>query len=324
MLARPVGHDQVRQWLCRAVVARRVAGGYLFTGPEGIGKAAFAREFAATLRCESPQQHWACGQCGQCLRVARDVHPNVRWFRKPADKTEFPVEVVREICDEASLRQLEPGRRVFIVDDADRFNESSANAFLKSLEEPPAGLTFVLLAGNVAEVLPTILSRCQAVRFAPLPEALMQQVSRGWQGQPVNPQSRAMLVRAAQGSPGRLKQMTEYATLDAVAAFLQAVARDPFHASELVSESISQADENEGRRDRLREVMGLLCAHLRDRLACAMALQTPPLLEPRHVEAASADHLLVALRKLDDMRQRVDGNVNLKLCCDAIALGWPA
>lgn len=293
-------------------------------GPEGIGKAAVAREFAATLRCEARVQDWACGQCGQCLRVARDVHPNVRWFRKPADKTEFPVEVVREICDEAALRQLEPGRRVFIVEDADRFNDSSANAFLKSLEEPAAGLTFILLAGNAAEVLPTILSRCQPVRFTPLTDALVTQVSRGWEGQPVTARSRAMLVRAAQGSPGRLQRMTEFATLDAVAAFLQAVDKDPFHASDQLAESIQQADENEARRDRLREAMGLLSAHLRDRLATAMALDTRPLLQPRQDEPAGADHLLAALRKLDDLRQRVDGNVNLKLCCDAIALGWPA
>jgi DNA polymerase-3 subunit delta' len=313
-----LGHDNVRQWLSTAISGRRVAGAYLFTGPEGIGKAAFAREFAAALRCEK-RTGWACNTCNECTRVARGVHPNVRLFAKPADKTEFPVEQVREICDEAALRQLEPGARVFIIEDADRFNESSANAFLKTLEEPPAGLTFVLLAGNVADVLPTILSRCQPVRFAPLTDAQVGQVSRGWEGLPVNAETRKLLVRAAQGSPGRLQRMVEFGTLDCAESFLKAVAANPYAASEGLSESIHEADENEGRRERLRYAIGLLSAALRD---CAAAGSAPPLL--REPAGAGAPRALTGLFRLDDLRMRVDGNVNLKLCCDAIALGWPA
>lgn len=315
-----LGHEDIRAWLATAINASRVAGAYLFCGPDGIGKAGLAREFAAALRCER-RPAWACGSCNECLRVGKGVHSNVRVYRKPADKTEFPVEAVREICDEAGIRQLEPGARVFIIEDADRFNESSANALLKTLEEPPPGLTFVLLAGNVADVLPTILSRCQAVRFSPLTDAQVAEVSRGWEGLPVNPQTRQMLLRAAQGSPGRLQRMVEYGTLAAVDEFLKLIKNDPFAAAEKLSESIHVADENEARRERLREFMGLLSAALRDRLTAGLGAK--PLL--RSAEAGtSPDRLLAALRNLDNLRQRVDGNVNLKLCCDAVALSWPA
>lgn len=317
-----LGHEDVRQWLSNAIKGHRVAGAYLFTGPDGIGKAGMATQFASALRCGAGKG-WACGQCGECARVAKGLHPNVRVFAKPADKTEFPVELVREICDEAGVKQLEPGARVFVIHDADRFNDSSANALLKTLEEPPPGLTFVLLAANVAEVLPTILSRCNPVRFSALSDDQVTEVSRGWEGQPVNPETRAMLVRAAQGSPGRLKRMLEYGTLDAVGAFLKTVNADPYTAAEKLAASVHEAEENEARRERLREAVGLLSANLRDRLTTALGVSARPILKLPQAESANADRLVAALGKLDDLRQRIDGNVNLKLACDAIALGWP-
>jgi len=322
-LSRPLGHEIVRTWLKTAMAGQRVASAYLFTGPDGIGKSALALEFAAALRC-SAGKGWSCGTCNECARVARGVHPNVRVFSKPADKTEFPVELVREICDEAGVKQLEPGARVFVVQDADRFNDSSANALLKTLEEPPSGLTFVLLAANVAEVLPTILSRCNAVRFSPLSPEQVAEIARGWEGQPVNPETRALLIRAAQGSPGRLKRMIEYGTLEAVGAFLRGVGQDPYTAAEKLAVSVHDADENEARRERLREAVGLLSANLRDRIAANLKTGVAPLLKSPVGETAGADRLLVALQKLDNLRQRIDGNVNLKLACDAIALEWPA
>lgn len=322
-LARPIGHDPVRHWLKTAMAGGRVAAAYMFAGPEGIGKSGLAIEFAAALRCQAGQG-WACGQCNECARVARGVHPNVRVFAKPADKTEFPVELVREICDEAGVKQLEPGRRVFVVQDADRFNESSANALLKTLEEPPAGLTFVLLSANVAEVLPTILSRCQAVRFSALNLDQLAHVAGAWEGQPVNPQSRALLLRAAQGSPGRLRRMLEFGTLDCTESFLKHVARDPFAAAEALSAHVHESDDNEPRRDRLREVLGILSACLRDRLALSLGITDLPLLKAPDPGPAGADVLVAALARLDNLRLRVDGNVNLKLACDAAALAWPA
>lgn len=317
-----LGHHDVRQWLSNAISTRRVATAYLFTGPDGIGKAGMAVQFASALRCGAGKG-WACGQCGECTRVSKGLHPNVRVFAKPADKTEFPVELVREICDEAGVKQLEPGARVFVIHDADRFNDSSANALLKTLEEPPPGLTFVLLAANVAEVLPTILSRCNPVRFSALSDEQVTEVSRGWEGQPVNPETRAMLVRAAQGSPGRLKRMIDYGTLDAVGAFLKSVAGDPYAAAEKLAASVHEAEETEARRERLREAVGLLSANLRDRMTTALGTDVRPILKRPQAEAGSADRLVTALGKLDDLRQRIDGNVNLKLACDAIALGWP-
>ncbi len=323
-MLRPLGHDSVRQWLSHAIDHNRLAGAYLFIGPDGIGKSGVAIEFAAAVRCAARAAGWACGTCVECTRVAKGVHPSVRTFAKPADKSAFPVELVREIVDEASLKALEPGRRVFVVADADRFNESSANALLKTLEEPPRDVSFVLLAGNAAQVLPTIFSRCQSVRFSPLEESQVAQVARDWQGLPVNPDAKAMLIRAAQGSPGRLRRLIECKVLDTARDFLKAVEDDPFTAAESLAGALT-GDDNEHKREQLRDVLALLAAALRDRMAGAIgATHARPLTRQVSAENTAPDTLVAAVQRLDDLRERVDGNANLKLACDAIALGWPA
>ena len=182
----------------------------------------------------------------------------------------------------------------------------------------------MLLAGNASQVLPTILSRCQVVRFAPLEESQVAQVAREWEGLPVNPDARAMLIRAAQGSPGRLKRLIDGKVLDTARDFLKAVHSDPFSAAERLGAALT-GDDNEQKREQLRDVLGLLTAALRDRLAGALgATDVKPLTRAIREEHEGPDAIAAAVLHLDDLRDRVDGNANLKLACDAIALSWPA
>ena len=326
-LKRPLGHAQVRAWLRNVVASGRLTGGYLFLGPEGIGKRSIALEFAASLRCLKPRSGWACGECNECARVAHGNHPNVRQFAKPEDSRDLPVELVREICDIASMTRLEPGRRVFIVDDADRFNESSANAFLKTLEEPPADLTFVLLAANSAQILPTIVSRCQSVRFSPLTPTELSQAVAGFEGLPVGDE-REFLLRVAQGSPGRVARMLELGVLRLAEDFVGTSPREPFKASESLGAALGKglpADAGtEALRERLRDILAVVSAILRERMVCALGVSGVARLgRAIKDEAASADALVAALSRIEELRERIDGNANIKLACDVLALGYP-
>lgn len=326
-LKRPLGHAQVRAWLRNVVASGRLTGGYLFLGPEGIGKRSIALEFAASLRCLKPRSGWACGECNECARVAHSNHPNVRQFAKPEDSRDLPVELVREICDIASMTRLEPGRRVFIVDDADRFNESSANAFLKTLEEPPADLTFVLLAANSAQILPTIVSRCQSVRFSPLTPTELSQAVAGFEGLPVGDEGE-FLLRVAQGSPGRVARMLELGVLRLAEDFVGTSPREPFKASESLGAALGKglpADAGtEALRERLRDILAVVSAILRERMVCALGVSGVARLgRAIKDEAASADALVAALGRIEELRERIDGNANIKLACDVLALGYP-
>lgn len=159
----------------RAVTALRSAAGspgdaYLLTGPPGSGLEVAARLFAAATLC--PDQ---CGACTVCGRALRGIHPDVV-ILEPEGYT-YPIEAIREAVAQAALSPMEATRRVLVLLEADRIIERSQNALLKALEEPNPTVTWVLVAGLLEPLLPTILSRCRMVELAPVPEeAVLAQV----------------------------------------------------------------------------------------------------------------------------------------------------
>lgn len=155
-----VGQRQVTDHLAEAVRRGAVSHAYLFVGPAGAGKKTAARALACAVLCDDD----ACGVCPTCRRVKRGAHPDVRTIA-PEGAATYMVEQIREIIHDAHLSPVEAAHKIFILDAADSFNDGSANAFLKTLEEPPDDVIIVLLATTYDAVLPTIASRCQIVRF---------------------------------------------------------------------------------------------------------------------------------------------------------------
>lgn len=163
------GHAAARQTFLTAFTRGRLGQAYLLVGPEGIGKHLFARELAKSLLCERPPAPLAaCDHCPSCAQVNAGTHPDVFTLRTPEGKHELPVGEMRSFCAKMALKPTRGTRKIGIVEDADDFNEESANSFLKTLEEPPPGSLLLLLATGTDRQLPTILSRCQVARFAPL------------------------------------------------------------------------------------------------------------------------------------------------------------
>ncbi|HEV7585655.1 MAG TPA: AAA family ATPase [Solirubrobacteraceae bacterium] len=147
---------------------------YLFHGPAGTGKRTIARAFAAELLADG-----AADPQGVRARVARDAHPDLTWVA-PSGAAEMLVSDVDEpVVAAASRTPFESTRRVFVVEGVDAMNDQAANRMLKTLEEPPAFVHLLLLTDRREDVLPTIASRCQHVRFDPLPS---QQVAGRLEG----------------------------------------------------------------------------------------------------------------------------------------------
>lgn len=177
------GNERAKETLRRMLRQGRVPGALLFAGEEGTGKKLFALELARALNCRAPEAVGGCGRCPACVRVGkydypatddRDAHKKIIWSEHPDVGLVRPynrailVDAVRDVERETNFRPVEGAARVFIIDDADRLNESSSNALLKTLEEPHATSHLVLITARPASLLPTIRSRCQVVRFAPL------------------------------------------------------------------------------------------------------------------------------------------------------------
>lgn len=202
----------------RAVQRQRLAHGYLFVGPSGIGKRLFARRLVQCLFCkEVPDDALdACGNCPNCKQVDKGAHPDLIEIGCPDGKRELPLELVigpkeqrgrTGLCYELTLSPMSAGRRVAIIDDADLMNEESANALLKTLEEPPEGSVLFLLTPDLAPILPTIRSRCQPIRFSPLSdEDLLHLAERELE---VGPEVIHDLLPVAEGSLDVLRQLLD-------------------------------------------------------------------------------------------------------------------
>ena len=141
---------------------------YLFHGPAGTGKRAVARAFAAALLAQGARNPATVAE-----RVARNSHPDLTWVT-PSGAAEMLVADIEEpVVAAASRTPFESARRVFVIEGAETMNDQAANRMLKTLEEPPAFTHLLLLADRREDVLATIASRCLAVRFDPLPSALI-------------------------------------------------------------------------------------------------------------------------------------------------------
>jgi len=175
----PARHPHAAAVLGPAVAPRgRPSHAYLFHGPPGSGKRAVARGLAAALLADG-----AANPPTVAERVARDSHPDLTWVR-PSGAAEMLVgDIEGPVVAAAALTPFESRRRVFVIEGAETMNDQAANRLLKTLEEPAAFAHLVLLTDRLADVLPTIVSRCQLVRFDPLPpEAIERSLSAAGAG----------------------------------------------------------------------------------------------------------------------------------------------
>jgi DNA polymerase III subunit delta' len=175
------GHRHVLDLTARAAARGSLPPSLIFAGPDGVGKRLAAISLAQFFNCLSPSAGDAesapdaCGHCTVCRRVARGVHADVLMI-EPGDSGSIKVDQVRGAIERSAYRPFEGRRRAVIVDEADAMEAPAQNALLKTLEEPPAASTFVLVTARPDLLLPTVRSRCQRVRFAPLSPADIAQV----------------------------------------------------------------------------------------------------------------------------------------------------
>lgn len=156
----------------------------VFTGIDGIGKQTTAKAFAMACNCVDPrpfQAAWpklpsppainACGQCRICRRILADNHPDILHVQPSGNM--IRIAAIRDLIQRLMLKPYEQGKRVVIIANAHTMNPEAGNALLKVLEEPPENTLLILTARQTTDLLPTIVSRCQQIRFAPLPRDVL-------------------------------------------------------------------------------------------------------------------------------------------------------
>jgi DNA polymerase-3 subunit delta' len=213
-----VGHRRVRQLLDHAARAHRVRHAYLFRGPTHLGKSTVARWFAARLNCEEAEP--PCGRCPACRRIFEGRHPDVRSLQAAADREDtvgVPIEVegpaatrataralsidqIRALQHDAALSPNEAAWKVYVVVGAEAMSLPAANALLKTLEEPASRVVVILTVSDADALLPTIVSRCQTLRFGPVPVAEIATALEFEHG--CSPKRASLLAHLSGGRPG--------------------------------------------------------------------------------------------------------------------------
>jgi DNA polymerase-3 subunit delta' len=204
LLPQVKGQFNAMRFLQASLKSGRVGHSYIFSGPAGVGKKSAAVRFAAGIMCQQPQEGAACGTCSSCRRLARGSYPYLQLISPEKDK--IKIDQIRSINDFLKYKVEESVYRFIIIDEADSMTPEAANSLLKTLEEPPARTTFILLFYNIGKVFPTIISRCQVVNFTHLSRDTLLEIllDKGF-----NEKDIQGVLPVAQGSAGRALDLIE-------------------------------------------------------------------------------------------------------------------
>ena len=325
------GHRVLLDLVARAAARGSLPPSLIFAGPDGVGKRLAALSLAQLFNCTSVSGEAdgelapdACGNCSACRRIARGVHADVLVV-EPGDTGSIKVDQVRAAIERTAYRPFEGRRRVVIVDDADAMEAPPQNALLKTLEEPPAASTFVLVTSRPDVLLPTVRSRCQRIRFGPISPAEIAPVLMRDHG--FEEREAHAAATAAEGSIGRALEGDSEAYVgarDAAEAMLKMAAQAATPAQRLAAARAlggDKVDRDElGRRLRLVASMlrdiGVLVSHADERSLANGDLK--PVLV-RLLPAFDADRALDAFAAVDRALQALDRNASPKIVADWVA-----
>ena len=324
------GHRHVLDLTARAAVRGSLPPSLIFAGPDGVGKRLAAISLAQLFNCLSPaagdqeSPPDACGHCTVCRRIARGAHADVLMI-EPGDTGSIKVDQARAAIERSAYRPFEGRRRVVIVDDADAMEASAQNALLKTLEEPPAASTFVLVTSRPDLLLPTVRSRCQRVWFGPLGPADTAQVlmrDHGFAEKDAHAAAALAEGSLAHALEGDTEAYVE--AREAAMSMLGTVAHAPNSMQRLAAARAlgrDKVDRDElGRRLRLVSSvlrdLGVLQAHVEDRALANGDLK--PALQ-RLLPAFEGDRAVRAFTAVEKALDALDRNASPKIVADWLA-----
>ncbi|MGA2584329.1 MAG: DNA polymerase III subunit delta' [Tepidisphaeraceae bacterium] len=326
-----LGQESAVDSLRRAMATDRLGHGLIFTGPSGVGKATTAAALSAWFLCEKPGESDSCGKCESCRAVAALAHPDYHIITKELarvhDKsgtskaTALAINVVRyELAAKAAQKSVLGRGKVFIVEEAHLMTPAAQNALLKTLEEPAGRTLIILLTDHLDDLLPTVRSRCQLVRFGRLENAIVQKelLARG-----IEKEIAAAATELADGSLGLALRWIEDELLKSVQAVAEEVdavmaGRSAFDLIEVVKKSAEAQVERLLKRDELTSKDAAMRSSLGDYLSIAAQRLRHRLTETEDPEALEQN--CRAIDALAQAEKYLAANVNVSLVLEQLGM----
>lgn len=311
-----LGHGRIIEVLRRSLRNGKTAHSYLFEGVPGCGRKKTALTLIQGLFCTVLPDD-ACGECPSCRKIDGGNHPDIHLIAPLPDKRDISIEQLRDMQHVLSLRPYEAPRKVCIIDPAERMSVSAANSLLKTLEEPPGNALIILLTENAGMLLPTVRSRCQLLRFAPLsPEHVLSLLERNG----MTPEAAALVAPMSGGSLQKALELDNEALVARREAVLSRVGQLNINQIATVFDA---AEELSGNRDATLELLDMLLSFFRDAVHLGAGngeivnRQVRPAIESIATRRSFPCNLEL-LERIYETRRAVQRNANPKLALDQL------
>ena len=181
----------------------RINHAYLFYGKEGIGKKTLAVEFARALLCKEAEND-SCNICNNCRRVEHGNHPDLKIIKENEKTKNLKIDQIREMQKEIAYKPYESKNKIYIIDGAENMTNQAANSLLKTLEDPPSYAIIILISEELNKLLPTVISRCQNLRFSNISREKMEQFL---DKKSMGKEKKELIIGLARGSIGKAEEL---------------------------------------------------------------------------------------------------------------------
>jgi DNA polymerase-3 subunit delta' len=240
-----IGQERAVRFLKQVMAGKKIPHAYLFIGIPGIGKTATALALTRTINCREPVNEEGCGRCSSCRQIMGGNFPDLE--RLEPDGNTIKIEQVRQLSRTFGFKPVSGKYRVSIVQKADRMTEEAANAFLKTLEEPPEGNILILNVTEPLDLLQTIVSRCQKVPFRPIAVHLVADWLK--ENKQLDDDQALLLAKISEGSLGRAIEMSRGDFLDLRQDYLFKLINLPELTSDRILEMVLEYTGKEKKKD---------------------------------------------------------------------------
>jgi DNA polymerase-3 subunit delta' len=253
-----LGQEKAITVLRNALRNGRLAHAYLFIGPEGVGKRLTALTLVKASNCQSPPEPAeSCEKCPSCIKINTSNHADV--IRLEPEGEVIKIGQIRDMQKRLRFRPMEGGRRACILDSADRLTDEASNALLKMLEEPPQETHLFLITSRPHRLLPTILSRCQWLKFKPLSAAHIAQILQKAHG--LDQEKAQFYASLAGGSVGQAEALSNRVDFQKRLDWLQVFSTLPQKTTEEIFELCERMAKEE---DEIQDLLELWKIWVRD------------------------------------------------------------